>query len=391
MTKKSISNIIKGPNAPMFVFMLVTALGSAAPFAFLATYLARVGMTQVQISTILALFPVAAIASQFLWGIIADKSKTINTVMSLQLGGIVLSAILMFISRGFLPMLISVLLYSFFYSALYPLIDTVCIDMVNKGQLANYGNIRVMTSLGYSFSVWFSGIASEAFPASIFIIMGGFTAIALLVSFKIPVTLGERKKGEKFNSLKFFAKREVFIPLITYLVLELVYSSINSSMPIYVSIDLGLGEGFYGLFMAIRVAGEFLVLPFTRRIQRLLSYRKAYIFFMLCSVVGIGVCAFTDNTVVLLLASCIMGVSCIGALTWLVNYLGNLAPAHGKATVQSHTWLGFSIAQILGNYSIRFFTPTVGSPIYFYVTAAIMAFGAGLMLFAKIDKEASHF
>ena len=112
---------------------------------------------------------------------------------------------------------------------------------------------------------------------------------------------------------------------------------------------------------------------------------------MLCSVVGIGVCAFTDNTVVLLLASCIMGVSCIGALTWLVNYLGNLAPAHGKATVQSHTWLGFSIAQILGNYSIRFFTPTVGSPIYFYVTAAIMAFGAGLMLFAKIDKEASHF
>ncbi len=392
MTGKRIINFIKSPNALIFAFVLVTALGAAAPFFnFIATYLTRIGMSQKDISTVMALRPIAQIVGQFFWGIAADRSKSINRIMVYQMTGIIGSSIFMFFAKGFWPILISIMLYLFFYGALYPLIDTICMDMVNKGRLNSYGSIRTMTSLGYSISSWGSGFFAEANPSSIFIITAVCVTAALLLAFKLPTTQGQRIKGEKFNSLKFFMRPMVFIPLAGYLILEIVYSSLDSTFPVYLSIDLGAGESMYGLSMALRVMGELLILPFTRFIQKKLSFKNAFAIFMLASTVRFIICALTQNIYVLVFTSIIMGISTIGTFTWLVNYCGNLAPAHGKATVQSHMWMAFSIAQVLGSYTIRFFYPTVDSPVYFWVAAAIMTFGAVLVLFAKVDKIAAKF
>ena len=53
--------------------------------------------------------------------------------------------------------------YYFFYSAIYPLMDTISMDMVARGQLSSYGNVRIMTTLGYILSV----SLTERCPASI--------------------------------------------------------------------------------------------------------------------------------------------------------------------------------------------------------------------------------
>ncbi len=388
---KAVKHALTSPNAPMFIYCLVAALGVGAPMAFLSTYLAREGMSSEQISYIMAVRPIAQIIGQYIWGIIADKSKTINKILAMLMIGVAASAVMFFFSNGFAMLLLATAVYYFFYSSLYPLMDTICLDMVARGQLRSYGDIRLMTSIGYIISVWFSGIVSEKMPSSIFIVMAVFTTIATITMIKIPRAAGQRKKGEKFNSLSFFAQPIVLIPLLSYLILQLVYASFDATFPIYFSIDLNGGDGLYGLSMAIRVAGEFCVLPFLSKIQRKVSFKLAFGAFMFMSAIRFFICCITRNVWLLTFTPIISGIGNIGAFTWLINYCGNLAPAHGKATVQSHLWMTFSIVQILGSLSIRFFVPTVDSPLYFLVCALAMVAAGLVMVFAKVDKEAARF
>lgn len=388
---KAVKHTLTSPNLPMFIYCLVAALGVGAPMAFLSTYLAREGMTSEQISYIMAVRPIAQIAGQYIWGIIADKSKTINKILAMLMIGVASSAVMFFFSSGFFMLLLSTAVYYFFYASLYPLMDTICLDMVAKGQLRSYGDIRLMTSIGYVISVWFSGIVSEKMPSSIFIVMAVFTTIATVTMIKIPRAAGQRKKGESFNSLKFFAQPTVIIPLVSYLILQLVYASFDATFPIYFSIDLNGGDGLYGLSMAIRVAGEFCVLPFLSKITRKVSFKLAFAVFMLLSAIRFFICCITQNVWLLTFTPIISGIGNIGAFTWIINYCGNLAPAHGKATVQSHLWMTFSIVQILGSLSIRYFAPTTESPVYFFVCGIAMVIAALVMVFAKIEKEATRF
>lgn len=196
---KAVKHALTSPNLPMFIYCLVAALGVGAPMAFLSTYLAREGMTSEQISYIMAVRPIAQIAGQYIWGIIADKSKTINKILAMLMIGVASSAVMFFFSSGFFMLLLSTAVYYFFYASLYPLMDTICLDMVAKGQLRSYGDIRLMTSIGYIISVWFSGIVSEKMPSSIFIVMAVFTTIATVTMIKIPRAAGQRKKRRELQ------------------------------------------------------------------------------------------------------------------------------------------------------------------------------------------------
>ncbi len=388
---RRIKGVLTSPNMPMFLYCLVTALGVAAPMAFLTTYVTKIGMNTSQLSYITAIRPIAMIAGQYIWGIVADRSKTINRVLALLMCGVVVSAGVYMVMQTFWGVMIATIIYYFFYSAIYPLMDTISMNMVADGRIRSYGDIRVMTSLGYVISVWVSGILSEINPIFIFVVMGVCTALATLTMIWIPKTAGLRKKGEKFNSLKFFMNPLVLFPLLAYLILQFVYASFDAVFPIYLSIDLGGGDSLYGLSMAIRVAGEFLVLPFLNKIQKIMPFKVACAVFFSLSVCRFIISAFTVNTVVLTIASLLSGIGNIGNFTWIINYCGKLAPEKGKATVQSHMWMLYSVAQVFGSLSIRYFAPKAGSSVYFWACAACMAFAAVMALVSKIDKEASRF
>ncbi len=388
---RRIKSAVLSPNAPMFLYCLITALGVAAPMAFLTTYVTKIGMDTAQLSYITAIRPIAMILGQYIWGIVADRSKTINRVLALLMSGVVASAVIFMFMQTFWGVMIATVVYYFFYSAIYPLMDTISMNMVASGQIRSYGDIRVMTSLGYVISVWGSGVLSEINPVLIFVVMGVCTLLATITMIWIPKAAGQRKKGEKFNSFKFFINPLVLFPLLAYLILQLVYASFDAVFPIYLSIDLGGGDSLYGLSMAIRVSGEFFVLPFLNKIQKVLPFKVACAVFFMLSVSRFIISAFTTNVVVLSVVSLLTGIGNIGNFTWIINYCGKLAPEKGKATVQSHMWMLYSVAQVFGSLSIRYFAPTVGSSLYFWVCAACMAVAAAMALLSKVDKDASRF
>lgn len=89
-----------------------------------------------------------------------------------------------------------------------------------------------------------------------FIIVIGVGVFCILFLFQVEKTESKRVKGMKFNSAKFFMQKIVMVPLLTYLVLEFVYSSFDIVFPVYISINLGAGDGIYGYSMALRVSGR---------------------------------------------------------------------------------------------------------------------------------------
>lgn len=391
MLGKKIKGLFSNPAYAMIAFNIIAALGMAAPLSYLSAYLARIGVTNAQISTMSAVRTAATIVGLFLWGYVADKSKNINVILGMLLSGVVSSAVLFILFRNYIGIFIAGVVYSFFFSAVYALQDTICLNLVAKGAIKNYGRVRVMGSLGYIISVWFSGIMSEQNPVSVFYIMGGFTLASILVLALLPKTEGQRKKKEKFNTLKFFTQPTVIFFLIAYQLAHFIMATFGTQFSIYYSVDLGAGDGLLGLSLAIKVGGEFLVLPFIKKIQKLLKYKYAFALFCFLPTISYLVCALSQNMICLLLFPIFVQIGYIGGLTWLISYVGKLAPENGKATVQSHIWLISAIVTIFASISMRYFSVETGPFIYFIVLAGLSLIAGIIPLFSKTDTNAADF
>lgn len=375
---------------PMFFYRFLTAFGLNAPMAFLPTFVTRMGMTAAELGVLMAFRPVAMIVGQFIWGRVADRSRSVNSVLMILMFGTVGSSVIFLFATNFYIMLTAIVGYYFFYSAISPLMDTISMDMVARGQLSSYGNIRIMTTLGYILSVALTGTLSGINPSFMFIIVIGVGVFCILFLFQVEKTESKRVKGMKFNSAKFFMQKIVMVPLLTYLVLEFVYSSFDIVFPVYISINLGAGDGIYGYSMALRVLGEFLVLPFINKITKRISFKTAIILFIMLSVLRFAITGLTTNIMALLFVSILSGIGNIGSFTWLMMYINELAPPEGKATVQSTMWMMFSIAQVGGNLITGLVMPDSSVGVgrwYFFACAGVMALSAVVYSLYKTDEQ----
>ena len=375
---------------PMFFYCFLTAFGLNAPMAFLPTFVTRMGMTAAELGILMAFRPIAMIVGQFIWGRVADRARSVNSVLMILMFGTVGSSVVFLFATNFYIMLTAIVGYYFFYSAIYPLMDTISMDMVARGQLSSYGNVRIMTTLGYILSVSLTGTLSGINPSFMFIVVIGVGVLSILFLFQVEKTESKRVKGMKFNSAKFFMQKVVMVPLLTYLVLQFVYSSFDIVFPVYISINLGAGDGIYGYSMALRVFGECLVLPFINKITKRISFKTAIILFIMLSVLRFAITGLTTNIMALLFVSILSGIGNIGSFTWVMMYINELAPPEGKATVQSTMWMMFSIAQVGGNLITGLVMPdsTVGvGRWYFFACAGIMALSAVVYSLYKTDKK----
>lgn len=375
----------------MFFFYACTSIGLIAPMAFLPTFMTRLGVTSSQLGILMALRPAAMIVGQFIWGQVADRSKTINKILFLLISGSVGAGVIFLLAKNFYELAAATILYYFFYSAICPLMDTIALDMVDKGLIPSYGNIRIMITLGYVISSSITGILCQKNPYYMFFMIIGFGLLAIVTLLMVEKTPGRRQKGVKFKSFQFFWKGAILLPLGLYLILQFVYAAADVIFPVYLSINLGAGDSMYGYSMALRVLGEFLILPFIGRISKRISFRNAISIFMLFSALRFFICIFTVNPVALVLVSILSGIGNIGAFSWIMMYINNQSPPEGKATVQSQMWMMFSIAQVIGNLCTGYFMPdsTIGVTTSFFIFPTIVMTSLAVIyrIFGPKDKH----
>ena len=133
-----------------FYFFYFAYIGAFAPY--FALYLESLGYTAALIGMVLAVPPAMRIFASYLWGALADRrSRRVGIACSAGLAG---TAAYLGVFAGSEPAWIfgSIALWSFFWSAALPLMETTTLGHL-RGRTGDYGRIRLWGSIGFIAAV----------------------------------------------------------------------------------------------------------------------------------------------------------------------------------------------------------------------------------------------
>ncbi|MFD2760235.1 MFS transporter [Lentibacillus juripiscarius] len=119
--------------------------------SFLPLYLKDKGLNGTEVGWVLAVGPLAAIASQPVWGYLSDKYKTIKGVLLICIIGLLISSIVFFQMEGLLAILLAGFVFYFFTSPIGGLGDSLAQRRADELRVS-FGTIRTWGSVGFATS-----------------------------------------------------------------------------------------------------------------------------------------------------------------------------------------------------------------------------------------------
>jgi len=169
-----------------FYFFYFAYLGAFAPF--FSIYLKEVGLSPVEIGTVMALPAVARMTAPHLWGWLADAGGgLVRVVRATTLAGLV-AWLGMFAGTAFAWICAVAFALSFFLSAAVPLVDSTTLVRLGE-RTGDYGRIRLWGSIGYMVAVVLVGYLLDLFPVSALLwIVLALIAGTLALAMSIPET-----------------------------------------------------------------------------------------------------------------------------------------------------------------------------------------------------------
>jgi len=276
----------------LFFGTLINATGSGLVFPFFSLYLSRqMGFSMTEIGVIFAGYAVVSMATQVAGGALVDRlgrkpvmvfSLLGNSVAILSMGLISPLATLAGLGRLIFTAIIVALL-SVTGGAFGPALNAMVADLVDSQKRSQaYGLIRVVSNLGIAIGPAIGGFIATRSYLVLFIC----AAISPLVYGVIVALLTRETRptaGPIVDSVTAAApKDEGFVTVLRdqtfmvfcglYLLMAIVYSQMNTTLPIYLNKGFGVSEQWYGMLMSLNAAMvvlfQFPITRFTDRFAR---------------------------------------------------------------------------------------------------------------------------
>ncbi|MEC1177083.1 3-phenylpropionate MFS transporter [Metasolibacillus meyeri] len=232
------------------------------------------GLTISQASLIMSCsLAIRGISTLFAFPYIARKwsSKRVLDLFAI----LSLLIMLLFIpASSFSSLLVVTLLFSFFFPALMPALDSVAGILLQHGQL-HYGQSRSYGSLGFVVMVFIASVITGQFGdmAILWLLLGGLILLVLLNTRPAPAVLLEKPKGasaNKFSVKKLLQAPNFLIVLIIAILLQGAHASYYNYGYIYLQ-ELGVAKYYIGLIINI---GVFFEILFFAKSDRLFGHWK---------------------------------------------------------------------------------------------------------------------
>jgi MFS transporter, PPP family, 3-phenylpropionic acid transporter len=266
-----------------FYFFYFAYLGAFAPF--FSIYLKAVGLSPVEIGTVMALPAVARMTAPHLWGWLADASGAMRIVRATTLAGLV-CWLGMFAGTAFVWICAVAFALSFFLSAAIPLVDSTTLLRLGE-RMGDYGRIRLWGSIGYMVAVVVVGYLLDLFRVTALLwIVLVLIAGTLALGFSIPETA--RSPHTEAGPISHILKRPAVMALIAGCALMVAAHGPYYSFYSIHLVSHGYSKGMTGWLWALGVLceiGIFFWLPrlygaFTLRQILIASFALAVVRFL---------------------------------------------------------------------------------------------------------------
>lgn len=365
------SPILKGFLPLSFLFFF-SYLFLGIPNTYLPLYLSSKGIGTAQIGILLSLATFAGIFGQFVWGNLADKSKSKTTVLRIIIIIItVVAPIFLFINSYFLFIILTIIWYFCIFSVM-PLEDAIAFECSSIYGI-KYNTIRLIGTFGFSVMSVVAGFVANKSIGIIFILFAIASVLSLFPTYFTPKVSGHRKKGIKFYPLKFFLKKDFIFLLSFSLVINITFGFHQTFFSIYLAKTLNTGTALLGIVTLICTTLEYPFLFFADRFVKKFDIKKALIIFGCLGLIRWVVYGLTSNIPLIIIFSVFQGISVVGINFYISIYISKSAPPEGKATTQMiHSILYSGVARSIGSIIGGFLLPLFGMQTIYSFCAIIV-------------------
>ncbi len=334
---------------------VVNALGYGIIIPILFTYTERFGLSAFQYGLLFAIFSLCQFLATPIIGRLSDKygrkplliASISGTALSFFMMAFAPNAIVLFLARALDGLT----------AGNIPVAAAVISDTTEeKDRVRGFGIIGASFGFGLFFGPAISGLTVGINPAIPFIIAGGISIIAVLMTwFLLPETnkhLGEVRHGSLFNFSKLF--HALFDPNVgvTFLI-TLVYFV---SFGIFITSFQPFAQGVLGLdpqkisfiFSFFGLLGIISQVFFVQRLSKWLGLKKAFMTSLAIVSVGFVLIGLSNSLVMFLISSVLMGLfnNSVQPLTQAI--LSQETDAKSQGSMQGLNASYMSIGQIIG-------------------------------------------
>jgi PPP family 3-phenylpropionic acid transporter len=248
--------------------VLFVQVGVSVPFW--AVWLHDEGLSELEISVLLALSPLVRVVGNPLVAQYADRHGALRRTLILC-GALASAVAALFLAvAGFVPLLLVTLVYAFVMTPLVPLLDTMTIHAAREGRL-DYGRIRVFGSASFALTAVATGALIEAHSPQLvpWLVLGALLAVTGASLLAPPDRRSEQRVAAP---LRLVLRDRAFVLLVS------CACTIQASHAIYYGFASvhwrghGLGDDVVGGLWGIGVVAEILLFTFGGGLVRRLGW-----------------------------------------------------------------------------------------------------------------------
>ncbi len=359
-----------------------------------SAYLIELGLSSMQVGIFTAIRSIFGIITPFLWGMAADRFRTVKKVFLCCLLGVLFFyptlPLTRFIPLGALTLApVMTIIVHFFYRPLDYIYTSWLVQMVPKLPNMEYGKMRIFSSVASALTgIIFAFLIKKFASVSVSYYGGGIVAIVLMFLIR-PLPDVEPASNQRVRLRDMQLGRLLKGPiLVLFLFITFAYipsCSITICIPYLLKV-IGADTSILAWYNVIRPLCAIPMMFLSGRLIRKFGARKILTFSVF--VIGLGELAFftANSTVAILSNGLILGLASGLMSVSQVLYAQELAPPELRSTVQMLNSTSLALSAIIVSALVGNLIKTTGAGVrtYYLVSAAIVS--TAVVLFVTFNR-----
>jgi len=363
-------------NFSLFLFTYYAHVGTFAIYATL--FFAARGLSAPQIGVLMSLIQVMRMFGPNLWGWVADHTQQRVAVLRFVTFAAVAAFIGIFFAETYAQFILVIVLLNLFTSAHGPLSEALIITDL-RGDLHNYGRIRMWGSIGFIAAVIISGYLLEWFGVDklpwIALVLVASVALSSLRIKPAPQALHAEAAPGLWSVLR---QRAVIAFFVSAALMAGVHMSLNAFYSLYLE-QAGYSKPVIGGMWAIGVVAEVAFFYFQAPLFRRFGAPRVMLFAFAAALLRFPVIGAAEKYLwVLVLAQLLHAATFAAHLSSAVivmqRWFSGPLQARGQALYMS---LAYGIGGTFGGLLMSLCWDRLGPQAVFYVAAAMAVAGGG--------------
>ena len=356
--------------------------GQAMYNTYLNLFLNDSGFNMSAIGLVQSAATLALVLVQPLWGVLSDKSKSKNRIISLLALVTALVCLSFYAFRAALWLAFCVMLFTVFFNPIITLQDNYTLEYL-EGRKWDFGHIRLGGTLGYAICAMLVGFVIGTNYGQIFWMMSIFFLAVCACYMTLPQVEGHRQKHEKVKYSILLKDRPLRWMLVFNVIYYLGTAFYFQFYPLYFRNELGASTRLVGMLTFFSAMSEVPFFWFAHKLEKKFGVKRIMLFAGAATALRWFLLFFISEPVAVLFINMLSGCGYVGFSYCLIKYINDTVPKSMRATAQSlNAILGTIFSKILFAPLGGVLSDLLGIRVMLLTAGIVMLFGVTLFAIA---------